>query len=151
MKSRDLGLAILAGIGAMAAFVVQAQVVTPEELKFQRNPATGSEIAVVMGDPSKAAPFVVRVKYPQGFKAMPHSHPIDLQVTVLSGTMLWAEGETFDESKLKAYEAGSFILEKANSPHYQMAKTPVVFQASGTGPNGFNFVNPKDDPRNQKK
>lgn len=141
----------MVAIGAIVAVVVQAQVVTPEELKFQRNPATGSEIAVVMGDPSKAAPFVLRVKYQQGFKAMPHSHPIDVQVTVLSGTMLWAEGETFDESKLKEYPAGSFIFEKANSPHYQMAKTPVVFQASGTGPNGFKFVNPKDDPRMQKK
>lgn len=151
MKSRYLGLAVLAGIGAIGALVVQAQVVTPEQLKFQRNPATGSEIAVVMGDPAKAAPFVLRVKYPQGFKAMPHSHPIDVQVTVLSGTMLWAEGETFDESKLKEYAAGSFIFEKADTPHYQMAKTAVVFQASGTGPNGFKFVNPKDDPRNQKK
>jgi len=72
-------------------------------------------------------------------------------VTILSGTMLWAEGETFDESKLKEYPAGSFIFEKANVLHYQTAKTAVVFQASGTGPNAFNFVNPKDDPRKKKK
>jgi hypothetical protein len=30
-----------------------------------------------------------------------------------------------------------------------MAKTPVVFQASGTGPNAFIFVNPKDEPRHK--
>jgi quercetin dioxygenase-like cupin family protein len=141
---------LLATVIGFAPAVVEAQVVTPDDLKFERNPATGSEIATVMGDASKAAPFVLRVKYPQGFKAMPHSHPIDVQVTIVSGTMLWAQGESFDESKMKEYPAGSFILEKANVPHYQMAKTPVVFQAAGTGPNGFKFVNPKDDPRKQQ-
>jgi quercetin dioxygenase-like cupin family protein len=151
MQARHVALVGLAAIVGLAAVLVHAQVLTPDELKFQRNPATGSEIAAVMGDPSKPAPFVTRVKYPPGFKAMPHSHPIDLQVTILSGTMLWAEGETFDESKLKEYPAGSFIFEKANVPHYQSAKTAVVFQASGTGPNAFKFVNPKDDPRTAKK
>jgi quercetin dioxygenase-like cupin family protein len=151
MNARRVVLAALAAAGGIGAVLVHAQVLTPEQLKFQRNPATGSEIAAVMGDASKPAPFVTRVKYPPGFKAMPHSHPVDLQVTVLSGTMLWAEGEAFDESKLKEYPAGSFIFEKANVPHYQVAKTAVVFQAAGTGPNGFNFVNPKDDPRTRKK
>jgi quercetin dioxygenase-like cupin family protein len=150
MKARHVALAALAAMGGIGAVLVHAQVLTPDQSKFQRNPATGSEIAAVMGDPSKPAPFVTRVKYPPGFKAMPHSHPIDLQVTILSGTMLCAEGETFDESKLKEYPEG-FIFEKANVPHYQIAKTAVVFQASGTGPNAFNFVNPKDDPRQQKK
>ena len=151
MHARHVAISVFAVLGGLVALLVHAQALIPEQLKFQRNPATGSEIAAVMGDPAKPAPFVTRVKYPPGFKAMPHSHPIDLQVTVLSGTMLWAEGETFDENKLKEYPAGSFIFEKANVPHYQMAKTEVVFQASGTGPNAFNFVNPKDDPRKQKK
>jgi quercetin dioxygenase-like cupin family protein len=149
MNARTVVLAAIAASASIAAMTIgYAQVVTPDQLKFQRNPATGSEIAVVMGDPSKPAPFVLRVKYPAGFKAMPHWHPIDVQVTVLSGTMLWAEGETFDESKLKEYPAGSFIMEKAKVPHYQVAKTPVVFQAAAAaGPQGFVFVNPKDDPR----
>jgi hypothetical protein len=149
MNARTVVLAATAATASIAAMTIgYAQVVTPDQLKFQRNPATGSEIAVVMGDPSKPAPFVLRVKYPAGFKAMPHWHPIDVQVTVLSGTMLWAEGETFDESKLKEYPEGSFIMEKAKVPHYQVAKTPVVFQAAAAaGPQGFVFVNPKDDPR----
>ena len=151
MKARHAAVALLAASGVLAGVLVHAQALTPNQLKFQRNPATGSEIATVFGDPSKPAAFVTRVKYPPGFKAMPHSHPIDLQVTVLEGTLLFAEGETFDESKLKEYPAGSFIFEKANVPHYQMAKGPVTFQASGTGPNAFKFVNPKDDPRKQKK
>lgn len=151
MRVLHAGLTLAAACAAFAAGLVQAQNRTADELKFQRNPATGSEIAVVHGDPSKKGPFIVRVKYPAGFKAMPHSHPADTYVTVLEGTLHFAEGKTFDESKLKAYPAGSFIFEKANAPHYQMAKRPVVFQAQGTGPNAFNFVDPKHDPRKQKK
>ena len=147
MNLRRIALAA-AAVGSSLS--VYAEVgITPDEIKWQRNPATGSEIAVLWGDPSKPVPFVQRVKYGSGFKAMPHSHPVDVQVTVLSGTLYWAEGESFDESKLKAYPAGSFLLERANVPHYQTAKGDVVFQAAGTGPNGFKFVNPKDDPRSK--
>lgn len=151
MKMRSAMLVLLAVSGALMFGEVQAQGITPDQIKFQRNPATGSEIGAVLGDPSKKELFVTRVKYPPGFKAMPHSHPIDLHVTVLEGTLHFAEGEKFDESKLKAYPAGSVIMEKANVPHYQMAKGPVVFQAAGIGPNAFNFVNPEHDPRKKKK
>jgi quercetin dioxygenase-like cupin family protein len=150
MYARPAVLALLATSGAIAVALVHAQNLTPDQVKYQRNPATGSEISAIFGDPTKREPFVTRVKYPSGFKAMPHSHPIDIQVTVLEGTLYFAEGETFDEAKLKAYPAGSFIFEKANVPHYQMAKGPVTFQASGTGPNAFNFVNPQHDPRKKK-
>ena len=146
MHARLAVLALLA-TGSAIAVLAQAQNLTPDQIKFQRNPATGSEIGALFGDSTKREPFVNRVKYPPGFKAMPHSHPIDIQVTVLEGTLYFAEGETFDEGKLKAYPAGSFIFEKAGIPHYQMAKGVVVFQASGTGPNAFNFVNPQHDPR----
>src|SRR4051812_9847623 len=42
----------------------------------------GAQMAVVDGDPSAAGPFVVRVKFPDGFKVMPHWHPTDENVTV---------------------------------------------------------------------
>lgn len=149
MHTRLAVLALCATGGAIAV-LAQAQNLTPDQIKFQRNPATGSEISSVFGDSTKKEPFVTRVKYPPGFKAMPHSHPGDIQVTVLEGTLYFAEGETFDESKLKPYPAGSFIFEKANVPHYQMSKGPVTFQASGVGPQAFNFVNPQHDPRKKK-
>ena len=151
MRAVRAALTAVGACAALAPLIVQAQNLTAEELKFRRNPATGSEIAVVHGDPSKPGPFILRVRYPDGLKAMPHSHPADTYVTVLEGTLYFAEGQTFDESKLKAYPAGSFIFEKANAPHYQMAKGTVVFQAQGTGPNAFNFVDPQHEQRNQKK
>jgi quercetin dioxygenase-like cupin family protein len=122
---------------------------TPGQFKWIRNPATGSEIAPVMGDARQPGTFIVRVRYPAGMKAMPHSHPTDTLVTVISGTLRYGEGPTFDESKLKDYPAGSFFLIRANVPHYETATAPMEFQAYGTGPLAFNFVNPKDDPKSK--
>ena len=144
-------LAALAAAAACSTTLVYAQAVgiTPDELKFTRNPATGSELAPVFGDGRKPGPFIARVRYPAGHKSMPHSHPADTHITVISGTMRYAEGSTFDETKFKDYPAGSFLVVPANVPHYEMANSPMEFQAHGTGPQAFIFVDPKHDPRNR--
>jgi len=152
MKSRHAALALIAAmVGIAGISLVHAQTisVTPEQLKWAQSPASPSETTVVMGDPRQPGPFVVRARFKPGMKVMPHSHPIDIQVTVLSGTLLYGDGETFDETKMKEYPAGSFFVIDANVPHYYLHKTAVVFQASGTGLNAFKYVNPKDDPRNK--
>jgi quercetin dioxygenase-like cupin family protein len=142
--------ALAAAVMANSEVRAQANAVTPDQLKFDRNPATGSEIAVVMGKPREPGPFVVRVRYPAGLKAMPHSHPNDTYVTVISGVLRYAEGEKFDESKFKDYPAGSFFVIPANVPHYENATAPMEFQAHGMGPIRFIFVDPRDDPASKK-
>src|SRR2546430_15252643 len=37
----------------------------------------GAKMAVVSGDPAKAAPFTVELAMPSGYKIAPHFHPID--------------------------------------------------------------------------
>jgi quercetin dioxygenase-like cupin family protein len=140
---------MLAGSAIIASVHAQMFSVTPDQLKWAKSAATLSESAVIMGDPRQPGPFVTRARYKEGMKVMPHSHPGDVYLTVLSGTLLYAEGETFDESKFKEFPAGSFLVERANVPHYAMAKTAVVFQAAGTGPAAFKYVNPQHDPRNK--
>jgi len=107
------------------------------------------ETAMVVGDAGKPAPFIMRVRFKPDMTFMPHSHPRDLQVTVLSGTLLYAEGDRFDETKLRESPAGSFFVIGANVPHYERAKTAVLFQLSGSGPQGSTFLNPNDDPWNE--
>ena len=99
-----------------------------------------------MGDPKQGA-YVNRVQLSANVKIMPHSHPTENLVTVLSGTVLYGEGDKFDAAKLKPYPAGSFIVEKPNSPHFLTAKGPAVFQVSVPGKSSFDYVDPKDDPR----
>jgi len=51
--------------------------VRPETLKFEPFPAfpPGAKLVVVVGEPAKPGPYVVRVTVPNGVKLMPHVHP----------------------------------------------------------------------------
>ena len=139
---------VLSSVPLHAQGEAPAKSVTPAELKWSDNPALpkGVKYALVAGDPKQGA-FVSRIRVPANVKIMPHSHASENQVTVLSGTVLFGEGDKFDAKKLKAYPAGSFIVEKANSPHFMSAKGPAVFQVSVPGKTSFDYVDPKDDPR----
>src|SRR5262249_3741884 len=47
----------------------------------------GAQIAVLAGDPGKAAPFTVRLKFPANYTIPAHSHPGDEHVVVVSGSL----------------------------------------------------------------
>src|SRR4051812_9098363 len=81
----------------------------------------GAEIAVLEGDPSKAEPFTVRLRLPNGYKIPPHTHPTTENVTVLTGTFLAGMGTAFVESDLRALGRDDFASLPANHAHYAMA------------------------------
>jgi hypothetical protein len=110
----------------------------------------GAQMAVVDGDPAKPGPFVLRVKFPDGFKVMPHWHPTDENVTVVSGTLNAGMGEKWDDAAMKTFTAGAFARMPKKSPHYVQAKEETVVQVHGTGPFALTYVNPNDDPRKKK-
>lgn len=132
---------------ASAAALAEGKSLTPKDLQFGANPLTpkGVTMAVVSGDPA-TGPSILRVRMPAGSTIMPHSHANEHQLTILSGTMLYAEGDKVDAKKMKAYPAGSFIVEPANVPHYSKAKTALEFQVSVPAKMTFTYVDPKDDP-----
>jgi len=102
------------------------------------------------GDPSKEGMFTMRLKVPAGYKIAPHFHGADEHVTVISGTIQVALGETFDASKLKTLPAGSFSVIPAKSHHFAFAKEETVIQLHGQGPWTLTYVNPADDPQMKK-
>jgi ketosteroid isomerase-like protein/quercetin dioxygenase-like cupin family protein len=106
----------------------------------------GAKLAVLVGDPSQPAPFTVRVQFPAGARVVPHWHPNDEHVTVLSGTVAIGMGKTFDEKALVDLTAGSYEVTPAATPHFALARTAVTFQVHGIGPYVANYVNPADDP-----
>jgi len=110
----------------------------------------GMQMAVVDGDPSKPGPFVLRAKFPDGFKVMPHWHPTDESLTVLSGTLMAGMGEKWDDAAMKSFTAGGFARMPRKTPHYVVAKGETIIQLHATGPFVRNYVNPKDDPRQKK-
>lgn len=110
----------------------------------------GAEMAVVDGDPSKPGPFVIRAKFPAGFKVMPHWHPTDESITVISGTLVAGMGEKWDDAAMKTFTAGAFARMPKKTPHYVQAKEATIVQVHGTGPFTLTYVNPNDDPRKKK-
>jgi quercetin dioxygenase-like cupin family protein len=106
-------------------------------------------LAVIVGEPSQAGPYTIRVRVPRGVKLMPHRHPEDRVYTVISGVFYIGLGGEFDPDKLNAYPPGSVIVLPGNTCHFHWAKaSEYVTQVTANGPLGLEYVSANDDPRN---
>jgi hypothetical protein len=124
-------------------------VVTPDKIQWGPAPPifpAGAQMAVLAGDPGKAGQFVVRLKFPDGYKVMPHWHPTAETVTVISGEFHVGMGGKFDESTLITLPPQSVAVVPTHHNHYAMAKGETVVQVNAMGPFKLVYVNPADDP-----
>jgi quercetin dioxygenase-like cupin family protein len=124
-------------------------ILTPGDLKWGPAPPVlpaGAQVAVLDGDPFKPGVFTLRLKFPDGYKIPAHTHPTDENIVVVSGTFKAGMGETFKESELHEFPAGSFLKMPKKMQHFAAAKGEVVVQIYGAGPFVVNYVNPNDDP-----
>ena len=132
----------------------QTNAFTPDTIPWGPPPpfiAQGAQIAVLEGDPSAShGDYTVRLKMPNGYRIAPHWHPLRENVTVISGTFEVGMGDSFDQTKMAAFPAGSFAYLDPDMHHYAMARGEVVVQVHGTSPLQFNYVNPDDDPMKKK-
>jgi hypothetical protein len=103
-------------------------------------------VAMLEGTTSQPGPFILRVKFPAGFKVLPHFHHGIEHVTVLSGTFNLGHGEKYDEALMTAMKPGSVAIMQAKSPHFAMTPEETVTQSHGMGPWSVIYVNPADDP-----
>ena len=111
----------------------------PSDIKWVRNAAGTQETAVLFGDPTKAEPYVMRLKWLPGNMSRPHSHPNDRHFVVISGTWWLGSGEKYDPASTVPAGPGTYVYHKANGIHYDGAKTEeVVIQVWGMGPNTNN-------------
>jgi ChrR Cupin-like domain len=127
--------------------------VRPDDIKWGPAPPglpPGAKVAVLMGDPSKAAPYVLRAQMPDGYKVPPHWHPTAENVTVLKGTLMLGKGEKFSADAAEALPAGSFMSMPKDMRHFAWAKGETIIQVHGIGPFDISYVNAADDPRNKK-
>ena len=108
---------------------------TPAEIKWVRNAAGTNESAVLFGDPSKAGPYVMRVKWFPGNMSRPHFHPNDRFFVVISGTWWMGTGEKFDPESTVPAPAGSYVIHYGGKVHYDGAKDEeTIIQVWGMGP-----------------
>jgi quercetin dioxygenase-like cupin family protein len=126
------------------------QSVLPEDIDWRPFPSfpPSVRLAVVVGDLSQPAPYVIRVKVPNGVILMPHTHPEDRIYTVMSGVFYIGLGDHFDAASLTPYPPGSVIVLPGNTPHFHWAKSgEYISQITAIGPLGLEYLNPADDPR----
>ena len=128
---------------------------TPAEAAWGPAPPfipAGAQIAVLSGDPTKAVPYAVRLKFPANYAIAAHSHPTDENVVVVSGAVTFGMGDKLVKGAAanKTLAVGGYALMPAKMNHfaYTTAETTIVLY--GQGPVEFNYVNPADDPRNAK-
>ncbi|MBB3454768.1 quercetin dioxygenase-like cupin family protein [Rhizobium sp. BK313] len=147
-----IGTAVL-GVSLFMAPAQAAEdhvLVLPDKVQWGPAPPVlpaGAKAAVLYGDPAKEGQFALRLKLPRGYHVPPHTHPVDENVTVISGRFQLGMGEAADKSKAKALPAGSFFSLPPGMVHYVYTDEETVIQINTVGPWGLKYVNPKDDPR----
>jgi quercetin dioxygenase-like cupin family protein len=123
---------------------------TPDALIWRENPntPTGSQVTILVGDPTKAGEIVVqRLKFPPNYHVPPHIHPYDEYGTVISGSFGAGAGEKLERTG-ELLKAGGFWLHPAGHPHFGWTGDEgAILQIHFIGPGGIQYVNPADDPR----
>jgi hypothetical protein len=124
---------------------------TPDKIKWVQF-APGVEYGPVYGNCDKVgAPCVFQLRLADGAKFPPHWHPVDENVTVISGTFMAGMGDKYDESKMMTLAAGSYVFMPRRMHHFAGAKGAALVQVTGVGPFKINYVNPADDPSKAAK
>jgi quercetin dioxygenase-like cupin family protein len=149
MRSLAAGLATLFVLVASAS--AQTHVITTlTDARWGPAPPMlppGAQIAVLAGDPSKPAPYTVRLKFPANYIVPAHSHPNDENVTVVSGNLFIGMGNQLDKKSATALGTGGYALMPANHNHFAFTTSETTILLYGIGPVDFAYVNPADDPR----
>lgn len=107
----------------------------------------GAQMAVLQGDPSQGGPFTVRLRFPDGYKVAPHTHPTDEHVAVIEGNLMVGMGGTFDEAATTTLKTGGTVNLPAQHPHYVKAVGWTTVQIEAVGPFALTYVNPSDMPK----
>jgi quercetin dioxygenase-like cupin family protein len=146
--------AILSAGGFAANLAAQSAHVIQSVREAHWGPAppfipAGAEIAVLSGDPTKAVPYSVRLKFPANYAIPAHSHPTDENVVVVSGEVTFGMGDKLlkDATANKTLSIGGYFLASANMNHFAYTTRESTIVLYGQGPVEFKYVNPSDDPR----
>ena len=146
----------VAGVMMLLPGVADADMtmIRPNAIKWADAPPVlpkGAKIAVLMGDPNKPGPYIMRLKAPANYRIAPHTHTLDENITVLSGTLVLGMSEKIDKASEHVLPAGGFHALPGKTPHYAYMKGPTVVQVHGEGPFDLNYLNPSDNPDTSAK
>jgi quercetin dioxygenase-like cupin family protein len=111
------------------------EIILANQMKFEQV-LPGVSKAALWGDQAKG-PSGVITRFSKGTKVGWHTHPSDIKVVVISGTLLYNNG-----SGEKAIGPGSFLQERANIKHTTAAAadTDVTLYEEVAGPFAVKMV-----------
>ena len=103
----------------------------------------GQWIEKVEGDMDKPGqPFVIRIHHDAGYVVLPHTHPEDENITVLTGSWALGMGPRINMLELEPMEQGALGFVPKKMAHFGYARVETTLQVHGIGP----FVNLPIDP-----
>ena len=154
MKIRLVAVLVFLAISfAVPASMAQdtMKVIKPDEIVWQEHPVfKGTQVAWLMGDPTKAELIVQRSKLPPHYKIPAHTHPYTELVTVLSGTYWNATGDEMEHG-IALKPGSAFILPAGHVHRTWTGDEETILQLSFIGPSAVTFVNPEEDPRKKSR
>ena len=127
---------------------------TPADFQWvdaPRSMPTGAKIQVLEGNPTRTGLFTMRIKLPAQTTLMPHSHPQDERITVLSGAAYVGFGDKLDLKLAKQYAAGSYYVTPAKLRHYVYFGEETVVQFTGMGPWEIHYLKAPETPKKKKR
>jgi hypothetical protein len=126
---------------------------TPDNIQWIAAPAllpSGAKFTLLEGNPRSRGNVTVRIKLPANYQLPPVYTIMPERITVLSGTLHLGAGNKIDANASTSLPTGSFVVIPAKKHHYFWTSDESIIQISGPGPWSLKYVNPTDDPRNNK-
>ena len=109
----------------------------PKDIKWTGQEGRQQQ-GVIFGDPNKPGMYGVVIKWYPGNFSQPHFHDQERYAYVISGTWWVSSSNVYDEKLTYPVHAGSVVIDKANTVHWDGARTgekePAVLMLVGMGP-----------------
>jgi hypothetical protein len=89
-------------------------------------------IEKLVGDMDRPGqPFVIRIHHDAGYVVLPHTHPEDENITVLTGNWALGMGSRVNIAELEPMEQGALGFVPKKMAHFGYAKVETVLQVHG--------------------
>ena len=111
-----------------------ATFILPKDLKWKKE-SLGQLQAPLYGDPNKAGPYGILIKWPKGQMSHPHFHTTDRFAYVVKGTWWISTTEHWDPKTTWPLPEGSFATDLAGKVHWDGSKDEdLILLVTGMGP-----------------
>lgn len=116
----------------------------PNEAKWTKAPEplpAGAEMFVLEGNPTRPAPYIIRLKLPANYRLPAHWNLNDEHITVISGTLNMGVGDKLEEASSKLLPTGSYARIPARMNYFAWTgEEETIIQLNAMGPWGLTYV-----------